>query len=104
TTTPRGDAPHAPGATVSAPPLPDAVPVIELDGVSKSFDGTLPAVDGVTLSVPAGQFLAIVGGSGSGKTTTLKTINRLIEADAGEVRVAGEPAAALPPHELRRRI
>ena len=41
--------------------------------------------------MPAGEFVAIVGGSGSGKTTTLKTINRLIEPDSGDVHVDGEP-------------
>jgi len=79
-------------------------PVIELKSVSKFFDGAVPAVNDVSLSVPPGQFLAIVGGSGSGKTTTLKTINRLLEPDAGEILVAGEPVLALPPHELRRKI
>src|SRR5690606_113936 len=50
------------------------------------------------------ELVAIVGASGSGKTTTLKTINRLIDADAGTVAVAGQPVDALPPHELRRKI
>jgi osmoprotectant transport system ATP-binding protein len=81
-----------------------APPVIALNRVSKSFDGTALAVQNVTLTVPQGQFLAIVGASGSGKTTTLKTINRLIEADSGDVRVAGEPVTSLPAHELRRKI
>jgi osmoprotectant transport system ATP-binding protein len=45
-----------------------------------------------------------VGGSGSGKTTTLKTINRLVEADSGLVSVGGEAVTALAPHVLRRRI
>src|SRR5690606_15683810 len=56
------------------------------------------------LAVRQGEFVAIVGDSGSGKTTTLKTINRLIEADEGSVAVAGEPIDALPPHVLLRRI
>lgn len=79
--------------------------VVALDGVSKSFDGGATfAVRGVTLSVKRGEFVAIVGASGSGKTTTLKTINRLIDADAGSVAVAGEPVDVVPPHVLRRRI
>ncbi|HEX6996781.1 MAG TPA: ATP-binding cassette domain-containing protein [Gammaproteobacteria bacterium] len=79
--------------------------VVALDGVSKSFDGgaTL-AVRAVTLAVRQGELVALVGASGSGKTTTLKTINRLIEADSGTVAVAGQPVDALPPHVLRRRI
>ena len=58
----------------------------------------------VSCAVPAGQFVAIVGESGSGKTTLLKMINRLLEPDAGDVLVNGEPILAQAPHELRRRI
>lgn len=79
--------------------------MIELDRISKSFDGNQTrAVNNVSLAVRTGEFVAIVGASGSGKTTTLKTINRLIEADSGSVRVAGELVSALPAHMLRRRI
>lgn len=64
---------------------------IEISHVSKSFDGgQTHAVRDVSMSISAGRFLAIVGGSGSGKTTTLKFINRLIEPDAGEVRIDGK--------------
>jgi osmoprotectant transport system ATP-binding protein len=78
-------------------------PVIEFEGVKKRYGDRL-ALQGVTLTVRAGEFVALVGGSGSGKTTLLKTVNRLIAPDAGLVRVAGKAAAALPPHELRRKI
>jgi osmoprotectant transport system ATP-binding protein len=82
-----------------------APPMVELRGVSKSFDGGRTyAVHGVDLTISTGEFVALVGGSGSGKTTTLKMINGLVAADAGEVRVGGEPAGAVPPHLLRRRI
>jgi osmoprotectant transport system ATP-binding protein len=79
--------------------------MIELAQVCKSFAGSnMPAVNSVSFSVREGEFVAIVGGSGSGKTTTLKTINRLIDADAGTVSVGGEPVNAIAPHLLRRRI
>ena len=78
--------------------------MIELENVSKSFDaGRTFAVRGVTLSVRPGELVAMVGASGSGKTTTLKAVNRLIEAE-GTIRVAGEPVTARRPHELRRSI
>jgi len=76
---------------------------IELRGIGKAYGGQA-ALTGVDLSVAAGEFVALVGGSGSGKTTLLKTINRLVAPDAGEVLVGGEPAGALAPHMLRRRI
>ncbi len=79
--------------------------MIALQGVSKTFDGGASyAVREVSLDVPAETFLAVVGDSGSGKTTLLKSINRLIEPDAGEVFIDGEPAHAVPAHSLRRRI
>ncbi|MBI1199800.1 MAG: ATP-binding cassette domain-containing protein [Phenylobacterium sp.] len=80
-----------------------ADPAIQLSGVSKRY-GAHAALDGVDLAVPRGAFVALVGGSGSGKTTLLKTINGLIAPDAGRVTVDGEDVAAVPPHQLRRRI
>ena len=77
--------------------------VIEVEGLTRRYDGTL-AVDGVSFRVEAGELLALVGGSGSGKTTTLKMINRLVEPDAGRVVLDGRDAASLEPHALRRSI
>ena len=79
--------------------------LIEIDRASRSFDGGSSfAVREVSLSIPAGAFVAIVGASGSGKTTTLKLVNRLVEPDTGQIRVDGRPADALPAPELRRSI
>jgi osmoprotectant transport system ATP-binding protein len=76
---------------------------IELSDVAKRY-GAVAALNGVSLSIAAGEFTALVGGSGSGKTTLLKTINRLVVPDSGTVRVLGEDAAAAEPHRLRRKI
>jgi osmoprotectant transport system ATP-binding protein len=79
--------------------------MIVLENVSKSYDeGGRLSVDQVSLTVPKGQLLALVGGSGSGKTTTLKMINRLIEPTAGRILVAGRDVRAADPVELRRSI
>ena len=80
-----------------------APPAIALTDIVKRY-GAHAALDGVSLTVPAGQFVALVGASGSGKTTLLKTINRLVAPDAGQVMLAGEDASAAAPHLLRRRI
>ncbi len=77
--------------------------MIELQHLTKRY-GDQAVVDGVSLSVAEGELLAVLGGSGCGKTTTLKMINRLIEPSSGSVRVHGEDVTGLPPHELRRQI
>jgi osmoprotectant transport system ATP-binding protein len=79
--------------------------LIQLQDVAKSFDGGKSfAVDHVSLDIAKGSLTALVGASGSGKTTLLKTINRLVEIDAGKVLVDGEPVGAHAPSALRRRI
>jgi osmoprotectant transport system ATP-binding protein len=77
--------------------------MIALDRVSMSYSGTAKAaVRDVSLEIPRGAFFVLIGESGSGKTTTLHLINRLIEPDHGHVRVDGVDAATLDPVELRR--
>lgn len=78
---------------------------IEIDKVCKSFDGGATfAVRDVTIGLDAGGFLAVVGTSGSGKTTTLKFINRLVEPDSGEVRIEGARIGSIDAPQLRRSI
>src|SRR5207244_6204843 len=67
-------------------------------------EGGRALVQDVSFTVRAGETLVLLGRSGSGKTTTLKLINRLLEPTSGDVRVAGERAADLPVTRLRRRI
>ena len=61
-------------------------------------------VTALSFSVAPGETLVLLGRSGSGKTTTLKLINRLLEPTSGEVRLQGEATATLEPYRLRRRI
>lgn len=78
--------------------------MIELDRVTKRYpDGTV-AVDDVSLEVPTGSITVLVGSSGSGKTTVLRMINRMIEPTAGTLRIAGRDVRDVPVHELRRGI
>ncbi|MCS6940829.1 MAG: ABC transporter ATP-binding protein [Roseiflexus sp.] len=70
-------------------------PKLELRGVAKTFHGnglTVPALADVSFSVQPGEFVTLIGPSGSGKSTVLNLIVGLLEPDAGEIRVDGEPA------------
>jgi osmoprotectant transport system ATP-binding protein len=77
--------------------------VIELRSLCRRFGGRV-AVDDLSLEVAEGELLMLVGASGSGKTTTLRLVNRLIEPTSGSVRIDGEDTSVLPGPELRRRI
>jgi osmoprotectant transport system ATP-binding protein len=78
---------------------------IRLDELTKRYPGQAePAVDRVTMDIPAGQMTIFVGPSGCGKTTTMKIINRLIEPTSGIVTIDGQNVLGLNPHELRRHI
>jgi osmoprotectant transport system ATP-binding protein len=59
---------------------------------------------GLNLAVSTGETLILLGRSGSGKTTTLKLINRLLEPTGGEILINGRPSRALDPIQLRRGI
>src|ERR1700744_1959502 len=78
--------------------------MIDLQNVSKSFGNGRPAVDDVSLHVGRGEFLALMGDSGSGKTTTLNMINRLTEPTNGRLLVAGADVLTRDPVTLRRQI
>jgi osmoprotectant transport system ATP-binding protein len=78
---------------------------LELRGVTKRYPGArAPAVDDLSLTVPAGALCVLIGPSGCGKTTALKTINRLIEPTGGQILIDGADVRAQRPAELRRRI
>src|SRR5438309_11719717 len=79
--------------------------MIELKDVNKVYaDGARTAVRSLNLSVPSGEFLAVVGPSGCGKTTTLSMINRLVEPSSGTIRIDGVDVQGIDPVKLRRGI
>ena len=80
-----------------------ASPVIEFRDVSYHIDGT-QVLSHLSLEVARGETLVLLGRSGSGKTTTLKLVNRLLTPSSGEVRVDGEPNDKADVIRLRRRI
>lgn len=78
-----------------------APPVLEVVGLAKRF-GALRALDGVSLSVAAGEILALIGPNGAGKSTCFNTINGQLSPDAGQVRMDGRDITGLPPHRIWR--
>jgi spermidine/putrescine transport system ATP-binding protein len=71
---------------------------IRLQRLAKSFDG-VPAVTGIDLDIPAGQFYSLLGPSGCGKTTTLRMIAGFEKPDSGRIELDGRDVASDPPHK-----
>jgi osmoprotectant transport system ATP-binding protein len=81
----------------------NVTPMIEFREIAKHFDG-YTVVRGLNLSIARGEFCVLIGASGSGKSTILRMINRLLEHSHGEIRFAGEEIRSFAPEALRRRI
>lgn len=78
--------------------MTDTPPKLELKNVHKAF-GPKKVLNGVNLSIPAGKSLVIIGGSGTGKSVTLKCILGLLEPDQGQILVDGKDKASLTHQE-----
>jgi len=80
----------------------DAVPALELSNLTFSYNDTNIVLDGITLKVNRGEWLGIMGRTGSGKTTLIKTFTRMIDPPPGSVRIFGVDARDWPLEELRK--
>ncbi len=78
--------------------------MLSIKNLSKVYGGGKKAVDNISLDVEAGEFIAFIGTSGSGKTTALRMINRMIEATEGQIAINGKDVRKMNPVELRRKI
>ncbi len=76
--------------------------MLELKNLAVSY-GAINALHGISLSVPAGSIVTLIGSNGAGKSTTLRTISGLVKPQSGEILYAGRNIAGLPPHEIVRR-
>ena len=75
--------------------------MLQVEGVSVAYGG-LRALDDVSLSVAAGQFVAIVGPNGAGKTTLFKAISGIVPTSSGRVLYEGHDLLAMPPSQRAR--
>jgi osmoprotectant transport system ATP-binding protein len=76
---------------------------ITFDHVTKRYgNNPAPAVDDLSLTIPAGEICVLIGPSGGGKTTAMKMINRLISITEGDITIDGTSVKSLERTELRR--
>jgi cell division transport system ATP-binding protein len=94
----RRERPHAVTTPAARPPVPGAV--IEFANVTKRYPSGDTGLENVSFAVQPGEFVFLVGASGSGKSTTIRLLIKEIEATAGTIRVAGRDVTEIP----RRRV
>ena len=92
----------------TVPAADQAETILEVNNIEVIYDHVILVLKGVSLTVPEGGIVAILGANGAGKTTTLKAISNLLRAERGEVtkgniRFRGEEVQALSPNDLVRR-
>ena len=73
--------------------------MLEIKNLAVSY-GAITALHGISLSVPAGRIVTLIGANGAGKTTTLKTISGLLRARSGEILYDGKNIAGRPTHQI----
>jgi putative ABC transport system ATP-binding protein len=78
-------------------------PLVEVSNLTKTYhrgEETVPVLEGLTLSIEAGDYVALMGPSGSGKSTLLNLLGGLDRPTSGQIRIGGEAIEALGPDEL----
>ncbi|ACL62652.1 branched-chain amino acid ABC transporter ATP-binding protein/permease [Methylobacterium nodulans] len=98
----HGAPPRRVGQMATPPvPRPAAAPLLQLEGVSAGYGGGT-VLDGVSLTVQAGEVVALLGRNGVGKTTLLRTITGTLPASAGRILLDGREIGALRPDQINR--
>jgi len=95
-------------SALSTPPAASAAPLLAVNSVEVIYDHVILVLKGVSLAVPKGRIVALLGANGAGKTTTLKAISNLLRAERGDVTKGsidfdGHRVDRLTPNELVRR-
>ncbi|KRN93830.1 betaine/proline/choline family ABC transporter ATP-binding protein [Pediococcus stilesii] len=78
--------------------------LLEMSHLSKVYPGNKVVVDDFNLDVEKGEFICFIGTSGSGKTTTMRMINRMLKQTSGTIKINGQDIAKMDPVKLRRKI
>ncbi|TDE35388.1 ABC transporter ATP-binding protein [Antarcticimicrobium sediminis] len=81
--------------------------ILEIENIELTYKGSIQALRGLSLKVPKGQIVALLGSNGAGKSSTLKAVSNLLslengELTAGRIRFNGKDTAGLSPHALVR--
>jgi ABC-type multidrug transport system fused ATPase/permease subunit len=77
---------------------------VEADRLRFAHQGSVSVLDGLSLTIPASGSVALVGSTGAGKSTLVALLARMLEPDAGSVRIGGVPLAAIDEDELRAAV
>lgn len=83
---------------------PNSEPQIVYDRISFSYDEQKPVLSNISLSIQSGETIAIVGATGSGKTTLTRLLSRLYEVTQGDIRIDGHSIRTFPKERLRQRV
>ena len=81
--------------------MSDAGALLQIENLSKSYDGKILALDGVSFTLDSGEFASVIGSSGAGKSTLLRCINRLVKPTSGSIVFDGVDMTQLRGRKLR---
>jgi branched-chain amino acid transport system ATP-binding protein len=74
-------------------------PILRVEGLTVHY-GAIQALRGISLEVPAGEVVALIGANGAGKTTTLRAVSKMLAPSGGRISFLGEDVTRLPSHRL----
>ena len=94
-------APPEPSGSPAPAATSSTAPAIQFRGVRFGYDASRPVLTNIDLDIRPGSLTGVVGASGSGKSSLVRLVLRLVEPQAGDLLLDDVPLAAMPPHQLR---